>query len=109
MALVKRRFFQFSLRGLLGLAAFACLALGGRHLLETYGTADGSQFSDGTVGSVVGNRVRRTWLCLYSIEAELDPVERPCQIIVHFDRNEYAGPEPGTPAWRLQEKIVDVK
>jgi hypothetical protein len=35
---VKRRFLQFSLRWLLGLAALVCLCLGGRHLLETYGS-----------------------------------------------------------------------
>ena len=38
MAHVKRRFLQFSLRGLLGFAALVCLLLGGRHLLETYGS-----------------------------------------------------------------------
>lgn len=36
--LVKRRFLQFSLRGLLGAVVLLCLFLGGRHLLETYGS-----------------------------------------------------------------------
>ena len=77
-----------------------------------YETADGSQFSDGTVGSTFGNRVRRTWLCFYSMEHEFDPVDRPCRLIVYARQHDWFTEDPfsedGT-VRTLRERIVDVK
>ncbi|HVX15133.1 MAG TPA: hypothetical protein VHC22_28330 [Pirellulales bacterium] len=139
---MKRRL-QFSLRGLLGLAALVCLSLGGRHLLETYGnsldaedpkaglpirvkaryfclfgptecyfdvgyeTPDGSQLSDGTLGMSSGELAKRSWLCLYRIESELEPVDQPCQLIFYLYRLEKRW--GGGRVWTVKEKIVDVK
>jgi hypothetical protein len=141
---VKRRFLQFSLRGLLGLAALVCLALGTWHWIETYGnrldvegarvgvpvrvkarclwpfgptecyiyvgyeTADGSPLSDGTSGVSNLDCVERSWLCLYSLESELMPVDQPRQVVVYTKRYEERGQGVGR-FWHLKEKIVDVK
>ena len=144
--LVKRRFVQFGLRGLLGFAVVVCLLLGGWNLLETYGnrldvedarvgqpmpvkatyfrlfgppecylevgydTQDGSELSDGTLGMSEFHTVKRSWMCLYSIETELEPVDRPCQLVVEFERYEKPwGHQTGTKVRKLQEKVIDVK
>lgn len=57
---VKRRFLQFSLRGLLGVAALVCLFLGGRHLLETYGNR--LDVEEARVGVPI--RVNARYFCL---------------------------------------------
>ena len=143
--LVNRRLLQFSLRGLLCFAAFACLLLGGWRWLEEHGTyisavnpkvgepirikarhfclfgppkcylelgyemADGSALSDGTFGRGRGDAIERACLCLYSMEYEFDPLDRPCQLRVFFRRQEKPwGQQTGTRAQMLQEKIVDV-
>ncbi|HVX12353.1 MAG TPA: hypothetical protein VHC22_14315 [Pirellulales bacterium] len=86
---MRRRFLQFSLRWLLGMATLVCLALGGWHLLETYGyqlEQNGTRFkgrcirvlgpakrhlavagraADGTVLWTVERDVERSWLCCY--------------------------------------------
>lgn len=127
-----RRRFQFSLRSLLGLAALVCVLLGGWHLLETYGTSvevvnpriatpiriRGTYFwpfgprectlyvgysrSDDTGCVQKYLRAKKSWLCFYSVEYELDPVSRPCQIQAHFGRYEHST------GWTIKEKIVDV-
>lgn len=140
---MKRRFLQFSLRGLLGFAAVVCLALGGRHLLETYGNsievrtarvgeplrlkaryfcvlgpaerhlglaceaADKSWLAEGVYGSTHSDIVKRSWLCLYTMEADLYPVTRRCQVVVSLDRLEEVGPGE-TEGTLLKETTVDV-
>lgn len=53
---MKRRFLQFSLRGLLGFAAIICLLLGARHLLETYGNR--LDVEDAKVGDFIRVKAR---------------------------------------------------
>jgi hypothetical protein len=74
-----------------------------------YETADESELSDGTLGVSMGDRVKRSWLCFYSMDEELDPVDRPCQLIVYFKRHEKFTGQGGGRVWTLQEKIADVK
>lgn len=125
--------FQFSLKALLGLTAIVCLSLGGWHLLETYGTSieavnprigmpirlKGSYFlpfgpdectlstgysrTDDTGSIQKYLRAKRSWLCFYSVEYELDPVDHACQIEIYLTRY-----ESSTDSWTLKEEIVDV-
>ena len=142
---MKRRFLQFSMRGLLGFAALVCLCLGARHLLKTYGnwleveearagvpilvkarciwpfgpteccfyvgyeTADGSTLSDRTSGVSNFDCVERSWLCLYSLESELMPVDQPRQLVVYVNRYEKPFGQRVGRFRHLKEKIVDVK
>jgi hypothetical protein len=123
---------------LLGLAALVCFSLGGWHLLETYGNRldvdevrigapirieasyvwlFGPEKCNLVVGYAIAGdsgsiskylRVKRSWLCLYSVESDFDPVDRPCQIIIYFRRYSRFGRGFGR-KWTLKEKIVDVK
>jgi hypothetical protein len=98
---VKRRFLQFSLRGLLALTVLVCLFLGARHLLKTYGNqieAIGKSRIKGRYIRVLGPtqhhlvvaarfanddddlvrwtheaKVDRSWLCCYDFDWELGP------------------------------------
>ncbi|HEV3342890.1 MAG TPA: hypothetical protein VG125_21130 [Pirellulales bacterium] len=138
MAGVKRRVLQFSLRGLLGLAAFVCLALGCWHLLETYGTSlkvesprVGELFRvkatnfrpfgpphcaleivfeelGGTLGRTRSKLAERSWGCFYATEIDFEPIDHPCQVIVYLQRHERTGVMTGK-SWLLKERIVDVK
>jgi hypothetical protein len=132
MASVKRRFLQFSLRGLLGLAALVCLLLGARHLLETYGssirvesTRTGQPihvkatyclpFGPSECGLAVGYEtddkgsvrrhfaVKRSWICLYKVECDFPLYPRPRQITLFLRR------ETGYRDWTVRESVVDVK
>lgn len=135
--LVQRRFLQFSLRGLLGVAALVCLALGGRHLIETYGSSIsvettkagepilvratyccpfGPRECDLVVGYATaddGASVRRhfggkrSWLCLYKVECEFNLYQRPRQITLFLRRYEKTL-EKGYRAWPVKERAVDV-
>lgn len=126
------RRFQFSLRVLLGVVVFASLVLGGWRLFGHYGTyVDAENVRIGApirikasyfcavgpydCGLVVGYaradeagsvskylRAKRSWLCFYSVEYELDPLDRPGDILVFLQRYE------GSHSWTLKEKIVEV-
>ena len=103
---MKRRFFQFSLRWLLGLATLVCLLLGGWHLLDVYGNY--MEVGDLAVGKPVrvkGRAIRlfgpqrcwiqvsanhdcdnglhesgwvdRSWLCCYEFEYDLGVLYAP--------------------------------
>ncbi|HEV7222488.1 MAG TPA: hypothetical protein VGN42_07290 [Pirellulales bacterium] len=130
--IVKRRFLQFSLRGLLGFAAFACLLFGTWHWLEAYGTYVsavnpkvgepirikaryfwpfgpdecvldvGHSWSDEDGCAFKALRCRRSWLCFYNVEYDFDPVDRHCQIFLFLNRR-----ERGT-SWTVKEETVDV-
>ncbi|HVX14150.1 MAG TPA: hypothetical protein VHC22_23390 [Pirellulales bacterium] len=77
-------------------------------LALTYQTADGTALSEGMMGVSLGNRAERSWLCLYSTEFDLDPVDHPCQIRVAFGRYMRLG--QGVSSLRtLKQKTVDVK
>lgn len=54
------------------------------------------------------NYVKRRWLCLYSMESELDPVDRPCQIIVELMRHEKPPGRGSRKVWTLKEKTIEV-
>lgn len=74
-----------------------------------YDTADGSELSDGTLGMSEGHTVKRSWLCLYRIETEFEPVDRPCQLVFEFEQCEKPwGHQTGTKVRKLQEKVIDV-
>jgi len=117
---VKRRFLQFSLRGLLGLAALPCFLLGSRHLLETYGpcmkvsdTSDGKArvqwrfvrffgrpeytfgatfISSSELESWTGvGSIHRSWLCCYEFDQRYD--KEPGELIVVAGARDY-GPRP---------------
>lgn len=105
-ARVKRRFLQFSLRGLLGFSALVCLALGGWHWLDTYGSY--MEVGDLAVGKPIlvkgrvihlfgpqrcwiqvsanhfpdnglhhSGWVDRSWLCCYEFEFDLGVLYAP--------------------------------
>jgi hypothetical protein len=48
-------------------------------------------------------RAKRSLLCLYRAEYDLDPVDRPCQIVVYLNIHD------GADSWTVKEQIVDVK
>ena len=100
------RRFQFSLRWLLGLAAAVCFALGGWHLLVTYGQYVGAPptnvgkpitveaqlvriggprllrgielIGDPPLDRLVYNHyvTERSWGCLYRLKTTIDPINR---------------------------------
>ena len=78
------------------------------HLSLGYMTADGSQLSDGTLGRSAGDMIKRSWLCLYSMESELEPVDQPCQLIIEFKRYEKPPARGGGRVWDIEEQVVEV-
>jgi hypothetical protein len=119
---VKRRFLRFSLRGLLGLVALVCLALGGRHLLDVYG--DRIDVLDARVGETIHVRARRvrflgppkqlfdlqidrpetgqfwffyrwaerSWGFLYTVDAEFRPISTQGDLTVTLYENKETDP-----------------
>jgi hypothetical protein len=126
------RRFQFSLRALLVATLVICLSLGVWHLLETYGTSVavenarvgapivvkaryfwprgpdectlfvGYARNDDTGCVEKYLRAKRSWLGFYTVDYELDRVDRPCQINAYFGRYEKST------GWTLKETLVDV-
>ena len=123
------RRFQFRLRALLGTIAALCLALGIRHLLDRYGNridVDDAKVgmpikvkatcfspfgpseclldvgyedeSDGAFGFVA----ERSWLCLYSVEYELAPVDHPCRVVVCLDQHRAGAIHP------VKRQVIEV-
>jgi hypothetical protein len=68
---------------------------------------DGSEIAPGIARVSEVDLVERSWLCLYRVEWEFEPVEQPCRLIVSFCRHEKFNRSGRL--WTLKEKIMDVK
>jgi hypothetical protein len=127
------------LGGLSGFAVLVCLALGAKHLLETYGNR--LDVEDAKVGDFIrvraryfcvfgppeceleaqskeadgallswSNFVKREWLCLYRTDWELDPVNGPGQVTITIKRHD--DPDRyNDPDWQpgMGERIIQEK
>jgi hypothetical protein len=78
-------------------------------LFVEYRIADGSLLSSGAIGASQGDIIKRSWLCLYTIETELEPIDRPCSLIVRLYRFDKFVLQSGGKFWPLKEKMVEVK